>query len=70
MSKLTRFYLVSGLALVVVGLLINVDVIRAGEWVALYAALPIGASLLGIGAICRMLDRERERYEAEYPGRH
>ena len=37
---------------------------------ALYAALPVGASLLGMGVICRMLDRERERYNAEHPGRH
>lgn len=70
MSKMTRFYLVTGLALVIVGLLINVDVIRVGELVALYAALPVGASLLGMGVICRMLDRERERYNAEHPGRH
>jgi hypothetical protein len=70
MSKLTRFYLVTGLALMVVGLLINADVIRVGDAPAAYAALPIGTSLLGMGVICRMLDRERERFDAEHPGRH
>lgn len=70
MSRMTRFYLVTGLALGIVGLLINAEVIRLGDHAALYAALPTGASLLGMGFICWMLDRERERYTAEHPGRH
>lgn len=70
MSKMTRFYLLTGLALVIAGLLINVDVVRVGDFPAAFAALPIGTSLLGMGLICRMLDRERERYNTEHPGRH
>ncbi len=70
MSKLTRFYLVTGLILVITGVAINVDVLRVGQHPAWYATLPIGVSLLGIGAICRMLDRERTRYDVEHPGRH
>lgn len=70
MSKLTRFYLVAGFALTLVGLAINADWIRVRDFPAAFAALPIGASLLGMGVICRMLDRERERYDAEHPGRH
>ncbi|MDW8307825.1 MAG: hypothetical protein RMK20_00475 [Verrucomicrobiales bacterium] len=67
---MTRFYLVTGLVLVILGFLLNAEVIRLGDNPAVYAALPTGTSLLGMGFICWMLDRERARYNAENPGRH
>ena len=66
MSKLTRLYLGLGLGFLVVGILFATDVLDPGDVPAFYVTLPLGAVFLGLFAICYMLDKESERYDAEH----
>ena len=70
MNKLTKLCLAVAVIGLVSGMLISTGVIKVGDAVGWYLALPTGAIFLGLFLICLMLEKETARFDAEHRAHH